>query len=755
MGQANTRDPRSQEVAVPVAGQSIASSQINVLIADDNVTNRKLLRTVLEYAGHTVLEADNGVTALKFLEQGQVDAVISDILMPGMDGFRLCFEIRRNPKLRKLPFIVYTASYTSASDEKLAMQFGADRFLRKPASANSIVETLHQVVESVQNRDQIEVKIPEEAGVMRAYSQVLVSKLEETIVDLSEANKNLTERSTLAEFIASVSTTLSDANDLREMLQRCCDAMVQHLDAALARIWTLNEKEDVLELQASSGMYTRIDGGHSRVPVGEFKIGRIAKERKPHLTNAVIGDLQVHDQECAKRGDMVAFAGYPLLIGDHLVGVMATFARKPFSQNTLDAMDSVARSIAVGIRRQLTERELRGSEERFRELAENVNEIFFVAAPEGGQVYYVNPAYEQITGQKCAELYQNPHAWLECIHPDDRARVHQALRANSADLDHEYRILKPNGEIRTLRSRAYPVKDAEGKVVRVVGIATDISERKQAEEKVNQNLNRIRALRDIDLAITSTLDLPTILKTLLAKIENVFPYPTVTTVRLLNRTTGELDALACHNIDLDDWKQSFLDQRGGRAYQVLKSHAPLLVRDVLSHSDTVNPTLFQRYGLVSYIGLPLVAKDQALGVLNFYTKQEHVFSPEEIQFLMTLASQAAIAIHNAQLHEQTRRNFERIQAILDTALDCIITMDRDGKIVEFNPAAEKTFNYIRAEVIGKELSELIIPPSLRERHRRGLAHYLSTAEGPVLGKRIEITAMRADGSEFPAELIVS
>src|SRR6266576_613714 len=147
MGQANTRDPRSQEVAVPVAGQSIASSQINVLIADDNVTNRKLLRTVLEYAGHTVLEADNGVTALKFLEQGQVDAVISDILMPGMDGFRFCFEIRRNSKLRKLPFIVYTSSYTSVSDEKLAMQFGADRFLRKPASANSIVETFQKLLQ--------------------------------------------------------------------------------------------------------------------------------------------------------------------------------------------------------------------------------------------------------------------------------------------------------------------------------------------------------------------------------------------------------------------------------------------------------------------------------------------------------------------------------------------------------------------------------------------------------------------------------
>jgi two-component system NtrC family sensor kinase len=344
---------------------------------------------------------------------------------------------------------------------------------------------------------------------------------------------------------------------LREMLQRCCDAVVEHLGSAFARIWTLNEEKNLLELQASSGMYTHIDGGHARVPVGQFEIGLVASERKPHLTNTVIGDPRVHDQEWAKREGMVAFAGYPLLIGDQLVGVMATFARKPFSQNTLDAMGSVARSIAVGIQRQLAERELRGSEERFRELAENVNEIFFVAAPEGGQVYYVNPAHEQITGQKCAELYQNPHAWLECIHPDDRARVQEALRANAANLDQVYRVLRPDGEIRWLRSRAYPVKDAGGKVVRVVGIATDITERKQAEEKVNQSLNRIRALHDIDLAITSTLDLQTILKVLLQKMEVVFPYPTVTTVRLLNRKTAELEALACLNFDIYEWNNIF------------------------------------------------------------------------------------------------------------------------------------------------------------------------------------------------------
>jgi PAS domain S-box-containing protein len=94
-------------------------------------------------------------------------------------------------------------------------------------------------------------------------------------------------------------------------------------------------------------------------------------------------------------------------------------------------------------------------------------------------------------------------------------------------------------------------------------------------------------------------------------------------------------------------------------------------------------------------------------------------------------------------------------AIFEAALDCIITIDEQGKIVEFNPAAERTFGHAREDVLGVELAEAIIPPSLREAHRRGLAHYLATGEGPVFGHRLELTALRADGSEFPVELTVT
>lgn len=97
----------------------------------------------------------------------------------------------------------------------------------------------------------------------------------------------------------------------------------------------------------------------------------------------------------------------------------------------------------------------------------------------------------------------------------------------------------------------------------------------------------------------------------------------------------------------------------------------------------------------------------------------------------------------------------RRTAIIQTALDCIISIDHAGRITEFNPAAEETFGYRREDVIGQELASVIIPPAYREAHRKGLVHFLATGEGPVLNKRIELSAIRADGGEFPVELSIT
>jgi two-component system cell cycle sensor histidine kinase/response regulator CckA len=126
---------------------------MNVLIADDNDTSCKLLRAVLEAEGHAVIAAADGYEALGVLERHPVDAIICDLLMPNLDGYRLCREIRQDRRWFNIPFICYTAIYGSLNDEKRAFDLGADAYLRKPSSSATILGTLRRLTGSEPGAD--------------------------------------------------------------------------------------------------------------------------------------------------------------------------------------------------------------------------------------------------------------------------------------------------------------------------------------------------------------------------------------------------------------------------------------------------------------------------------------------------------------------------------------------------------------------------------------------------------------------------
>jgi PAS domain S-box-containing protein len=329
---------------------------------------------------------------------------------------------------------------------------------------------------------------------------------------------------------------------------------------------------------------------------------------------------------------------------------MAMFAKKPLSQNTLHAMASVANGIALGIERKITENELRQSEERFRELAENIREVFYVTGPDGTPVYYVSPGFEEIMGRSRQSFESNPRFWIELIHPDDRGRVEQAHRAAPETLASEYRIVRPDSSIRWIHARSFPVRDDAGQTVRIVGIAENITERKRAEQAARRNFERIRALHEIDSAITSTLDLPAVLNLLLEKLELFLPHDAAT-VRLYNATTDELHIVASRNTDEEDWTKHLSNPKHAQtpSWIVFDSKKPLAVRDLRKDSRIPNGGFIAQQGLVSFLGAPLIAKGEAVGVITLYAREEQDFTEEEIEFLSTVGGQAAIAIHNAGL----------------------------------------------------------------------------------------------------------
>src|SRR5438093_7802407 len=166
---------------------------MNILIAEDNPINRKLLGAMLESEGHHVFPANDGMEALDILQQENIEAVISDILMPRMDGYRLCKNLRQDDRLGHIPFIFYTSTYTSSTDEKLALKMGADSYLKKPASYEEIVEAIQHAPSHRPPAKAGPARALKAGPVMKEYNEALVRKLDHKVAELAEAKERLAE----------------------------------------------------------------------------------------------------------------------------------------------------------------------------------------------------------------------------------------------------------------------------------------------------------------------------------------------------------------------------------------------------------------------------------------------------------------------------------------------------------------------------------------------------------------------------------
>jgi len=202
-----------------------------------------------------------------------------------------------------------------------------------------------------------------------------------------------------------------------------------------------------------------------------------------------------------------------------------------------------------------------------------------------------------------------------------------------------------------------------------------------AGQRLERNLERIEALHDMDMAITSNLDLGAMLHLLLEKVDLVLP-GAVATIRLINKETGELEPVASRNINDSAWRTGNPMPLHGFAKIVLENKIPLTIANVQTDPRNDRRQFAQRFGLVSYLGVPLIAKDELLGLIAVYTKQEHRFNDDEIAFLTTLASQSAIAIHNATLYDETRRSAGELSALHALTIAATHSLDLDTVLRE-------------------------------------------------------------------------
>ena len=235
---------------------------------------------------------------------------------------------------------------------------------------------------------------------------IALSRLEKDGKPIVSASvRDVTERAN-RERLALLNATIAQASttdqSLRDMLQTCSEVINEKIQAVFVRIWVIDEKESHLQLQASAGLYTHIDGGHSHVVIGKKKIGWIAEQRKPYITNDVIGDPKINDKVWAKENNLVSFAGLPLLIEGKMVGVLALYSHLILDKNTIETLKLISHSIAVAIYRKRTEEKIRFAQHTIEHAGDGVLWI----RTDNGMIEYANEMASELTGYSQEELVQ-------------------------------------------------------------------------------------------------------------------------------------------------------------------------------------------------------------------------------------------------------------------------------------------------------------------------------------------------------------
>ncbi len=501
-----------------------------------------------------------------------------------------------------------------------------------------------------------------------------------TATDITEskhAAEALAERARQSALRSDIGTALTQGGDLPDMLQRCGEALIEYLDAAFVRIWTLNPDENLLELQASAGMSAHIKSTHAKIPPGSFKIDLIAANRKPYLTNHLQNDSRTRTWEWARREGMVAFAGYPLVVEDRLAGVLAMFAKHPLSENTPDVLGSVANQMALGIERKRAAVALLKSEQRLQMALEGSALGLWDWNISTGATYF-DLQWKKMLGYEEKEIENNYQSFERLIYPKDLSRVTEMLNAclqgRTGIFEAEFRMKSKSGEWQWILSHGKVFqRDEAGLPVRMTGTHKDITQRKQVEETLRLQVKRERLVLAMQERIRSSLNLDEVLTTAVGEVRQFLQTDRTVIYRLNPDGSGAVTVESVgkgwlSTLGIDIQESCFLD-----SYASLYQNGRLCaIDDIYSAGLSECQTdLLSRLQVKANLVVPILQnisesnssiqnpKSQIPNRLWGLLIAHHCSSPRqwhsyEIESLRQLSLQLAIAIGQSMLFEQAQ-----------------------------------------------------------------------------------------------------
>lgn len=663
-------------------------SSLVILIVDDSPEDRELYRRYLNRDrsyNYTLLEASLGQEGLELWHRHKPDAVILDYRLPDLDGLEFLAQLPSSTSQPCLPVVVLTGQ----GNESIAVQAikaGAQNYLvKEQITPEGLHWAVMGAIKTVQLHTQLQQQIDRQ-GLLAQITQLVHQSLH--LDDILQTT------------VTEVRQFLHTDRVLVFRLDPEGKGMV--LAESVGSEWRSLLASTIYDpCLAENALPTHLPQPITYDPAfTENYVKRYRQGQVTAIADLQAGNIEPCHVELLASFQVQAYLVIPILHDDQFWGFLIAHhcvSPRVWKPLEIDLLQDLATHVSIALRqaelyqqaqdelseRRQVEAELRESEERFRQLAENIDAVFWVREEPEGRVCYVSPAYERLWGWEPQQLYENQQTWVDHIHPDDREWSYIAFQSKAAAgrFDEEYRLVLTDGTIRWVRDRAFPLHNGAGEIYRFAGITEDITDRKLTElalqasrVQLQQQLTEIEAIYQhapIGLNVLDTELRFVRINQRLAEINGC------AVEAHLGRTVRELLP------DLADTAEQLL-------LHILKTGEPLLNIEI--HGETPAQPGVQRVWLEHFC--PLKQGDRVIGISTVC---------EEIT-------------DRKQAQEALQQGEERLRTSIDNMLDCFgiyrAIRNEQGQIVNFrteylNEAACLNTCMTCEQELGQGLCELL------------------------------------------------
>jgi PAS domain S-box-containing protein len=672
-----------------------------VLLADDDAVQRKLGRLQLELQGFRVQTAGDGLEALDLARGNPFDVIVSDVLMPRLDGFGLCLAIRQDRELARLPVVLCSNTYLDAEDEALARRMGANAFVIRTPDMASVTEAVLTALQSGSPPPTADA--PGELRDRHLYR--VISQLEHQAVINAGLAQRCASQSAALSVLSSISETLARSFDTPVALDKLLATCLEAGGFSVGVLYLLDE-DGRLAVHAQSGYH---DASPAEVEAlfGHEELFRATLETgAPIAIPSPAVDARTAAAFLSRAGPTSALI-LPIVFREERLGavLVATDLRDLNSDESLDFARTIGNQIGQVIALRRTFARMAAAEHQYRGIFENAAEGIFRAVP-GGRYLLVNPAMARIFGYGTPEEMLASVSEINELYVDSERRQEllRQLAQHGSVSRFESRRRRRDGTVIWVSQSVHTVRDAGGEVLFYEGILEDITERKNAEAAT-------AALGATARALLESLDADAVSRILTEHVCRLLNASSASVYRL-EPDTGDLVAMGTSMKDVRAlyWTQR-LAAGTGLTGLALSTRQPQTAPDVML-APGVRWTVEAQAKLEplaerAALAVPLVVGDQIFGALAVRDRTGRVFEPAEIRLAQAFADQAAIALANARLYEELRAGRDFLSSVARNSADGIVAADAEGRVTFFSSRAEEIWGRTTGEVLGQPLADLL------------------------------------------------